>query len=250
MNPKRLYLISLLLFFLVALLYGPISQPQSYHSFADGREFISIPNTLDVVSNLAIIYPGIIGLSFVHERRKKAILSEDEMSIQITLFSGMLLTFAGSIWFHLDPNDSTLLWDRLGMSVVIGSCISLMIHDMWDKNLAGKIHIPILVMSIVSVLWWPVFDDLRIYFIVKHQPFVIFPLLIFFGHKTYDLISGYYWALSLFILATFFEFTDQLIFDLTRFISGHTLKHIAAGIGLWLLMIMLRDRKPIDIEEE
>ena len=162
----------------------------------------------------------------------------------------MLLTFAGSIWFHLDPNDSTLLWDRLGMSVVIGSCISLMIHDMWDKNLAGKIHIPILVMSIVSVLWWPVFDDLRIYFIVKHQPFVIFPLLIFFGHKTYDLISGYYWALSLFILATFFEFTDQLIFDLTGFISGHTLKHIAAGIGLWLLMIMLRDRKPIDVEEE
>jgi hypothetical protein len=54
----------------------------------------------------------------------------------------------------------------------------------------------------------------------------------------------------MFLLATIFEFTDQQIFELTGIISGHTLKHIAAGIGLWFLMVMIRDRKPITFEEE
>jgi len=54
----------------------------------------------------------------------------------------------------------------------------------------------------------------------------------------------------MFILATIFEFTDTAIYDMTGFISGHTLKHIAAGIGLWFLMVMIRDRVEINFEEE
>jgi hypothetical protein len=250
MDPKRLYLASLLVFIIAAISYGPISQPQEYHDFADDREFLSIPNALDVMSNLVIIYPGIVGLALVHERRKNSQLSDDEVSIHITLFSGMILTFAGSVWFHLDPNDSTMLWDRLGMSVVIGSCISLLIHDMYDRGLAGKVHLPIVVLSLISVLWWPVFDDLRFYFIVKHHPFILFPILLFYGNRIYDKVSGYYWGLSMFILATVFEFTDLQIFEITGFISGHTLKHIFAGIGLWFVMAMIRDRKLLTAEEE
>ena len=250
MIAKRLYLISLLSLVVLALSYGPIPQPQNYHEFADDREFWNIPNAFDVMSNLALIYPGIIGLAFVHERRNNAVVSDDETSIHITLFAGMILTFAGSVWFHLEPNDSTMLWDRLGMSVIIGSCISLMINDLWDRGLAGKIHIPIVIASITSVLWWPVFDDLRVYFIIKHQPFIIFPILMLFGVRIYDKLSGYYWGLSMFILATAFEFADQAIFDATGFISGHTLKHIAAGIGLWFLMTMVRDRQKLPLEEE
>jgi hypothetical protein len=74
--------------------------------------------------------------------------------------------------------------------------------------------------------------------------------LLVYGNRIYDKISGYYWGLSMFLLATIFEFTDQQIFELTGIISGHTLKHIAAGIGLWFLMVMIRDRKPITFEEE
>jgi hypothetical protein len=250
MDAKRLYLAAISVFIIMALFYGPISQPQEYHDFADDRELLGVPNALDVMSNLAIVYPGLVGLAFVNESRKNSQVSEDEVSIHITMFSGMILTFAGSVWFHLDPNDSTMLWDRLGMSVVIGSCISLLIHDMWDRNLAAKIHLPIVIASVVSVLWWPVFDDLRIYFIVKHHPFILFPILLVYGNRIYDKISGYYWGLSMFLLATIFEFTDQQIFELTGIISGHTLKHIAAGIGLWFLMVMIRDRKPITFEEE
>ena len=54
----------------------------------------------------------------------------------------------------------------------------------------------------------------------------------------------------MFILATIFEFTDLKIFEITGFISGHTLKHIFAGIGLWFIMAMIRDRKLLTVEEE
>ena len=162
MDAKRLYFASLLLFIIVAIAYGPIPQPQDYHNFADDREFLNIPNALDVMSNLFIIFPGLVGLGFVHERRKNPKVSDDETSIHITIFAGMILTFAGSVWFHLEPNDSTMLWDRLGMSIVIGSSISLMINDFWDKGLAGRIHLPIMLASILSVLWWPVFGSIKI----------------------------------------------------------------------------------------
>ncbi|RJV00627.1 MAG: hypothetical protein DWC06_06080 [Candidatus Poseidoniales archaeon] len=250
MSAKQLYLLSLFASILIAIAYGPIEQPQSYHNFADNREFLSIPNTLDVMSNIVIVFPGIMGLLLVKERSQKSLLSEDEISIHITLFSGMILTFAGSVWFHLDPNDSTLFWDRLGMSVVIGSCISLLIHDMWDRNIVAKIHIPILVLSILSVVSWTIFDDLRFYFIIKHHPFVLLPILMYFGQSIYDNVSGYIKGLSMFVLATIFEFTDLRIFELTGFISGHTMKHIFAGIGLWFLMVMIRDRELRTYEEE
>lgn len=250
MNAKKLYFSSLFLLIVVALSYGPISQPQDYHDFADDRELLGIPNGLDVMSNLAIVFPGLVGLAFVHERRTNPRVSDDETSIHITLFSGMILTFAGSVWFHLDPNDSTMLWDRLGMSIIIGSCISLLINDLWDRGIAARIHIPIVVASVISVLWWPVFDDLRVYFIVKHHPFILFPILLFFGNQLYNKISGYYWGLSMFILATIFEFADEVIFDITGFISGHTLKHIAAGIGLWFIMDMIREREQVLLQEE
>ena len=174
MNAKQAYFALLLSFIAIAIAYGPIPQPQDYHDFADDREFMSIPNAFDVMSNLVIIFPGIIGLAFVHERRGNTDVTADEESIHITLFSGMILTFAGSVWFHLEPNDSTMFWDRLGMSIVIGSCIALIINDLMDRNLAAKIHVPILIASMISVIWWPVFDDLRVYFIVKTSTFHYF----------------------------------------------------------------------------
>ena len=250
LEAKRIWLISLLPIILFALLYGQIPQAQDYHNFADGREFLGIPNTLDVMSNLAILYPGIVGLLMCLDPTKRSQISDDEYSIHITLFSGMVLTFAGSVWYHLEPNDASLLWDRLGMSIVIGSVVSLLIHDMYDSQLAGRIHLPIVILSVISVLTWPLFDDLRIYFIVKHQPFLILIILYFIGRKTYDKIEGFAWALGMFGIATAFEFTDLYMFELTGIISGHSMKHILAGLGLWYLYAMIRDRELLAFEEE
>ena len=240
----RLYFLSLLALGISGLYYGRYEQEQNYHQFADNRMFLGIPNGIDVMSNLAIVFPGIAGIAFVHERQKNKYQWADsfEPTILYCLFFGMILTFFGSVWFHLDPSNSTLVWDRLGMVIIMACYCSLIIFDRFDSNLAGNIHFPLIIIGFSSVLVWQYFDDLRFYFLFKVQVFFLVLILLKYGNKSYDRAKDYLLSLALFGLATVFEFTDEIVFDTLVIISGHSLKHIFAGVGLWWIMAMTRDR--------
>src|SRR4029078_182721 len=88
------------------LLLPPISQDQNYHDFADQRTILGIPHFWNVVSNLPFIAVGVARIR--HSQRNPAIF---------VLFVGVLITGFGSSYYHLDPNDHTLFWDRLPMSI-------------------------------------------------------------------------------------------------------------------------------------
>ena len=46
-----------------------------------------------------------------------------------------------------------------------------------------------------------------------------------------------YWWLSFFyLLAKVLEHFDDQIYSMLGFISGHSLKHIAAALGLWIVL--------------
>jgi hypothetical protein len=50
----------------IGALFGTrIPQPQSYHQFADQRNFLAIPHFFDVVSNLGFLVVGLWGIRFV-----------------------------------------------------------------------------------------------------------------------------------------------------------------------------------------
>ena len=40
----------------------PISQSVDYHQFADQRTYFGMPNFFNVVSNIFIFFPGLVGL--------------------------------------------------------------------------------------------------------------------------------------------------------------------------------------------
>ena len=46
------------------LITQEIPLPQEYHNFADKRIFLGIPNTMDVISNIAILIPALYLLTF------------------------------------------------------------------------------------------------------------------------------------------------------------------------------------------
>jgi hypothetical protein len=50
-------------------LVRPIPQSESYHFFADTRSFASIPNALNVLSNLFFLVVGIMGMGLVLGKR-------------------------------------------------------------------------------------------------------------------------------------------------------------------------------------
>ncbi|KAL3817048.1 hypothetical protein ACHAXA_002960 [Cyclostephanos tholiformis] len=123
------------------LFVAPIPQPQSYHDFADkGVLFVCtsaatggfylppgaereragfiIKNFGDVLSNLVILAGGVTGLALLLNVRGNEIeldpIRKWELRVCLPiLFSSNVVISAGSAYYHWNPNDSTLVWDRL-----------------------------------------------------------------------------------------------------------------------------------------
>src|SRR5262249_40874216 len=96
------------------MLFVPvIPQSQAYHQFADQRTLLGIPNFWNVVSNLPFIAVGAVGLWGY--RDKPAI---------IVIFAGIFLTGFGSAYYHWNPNDGTLFWDRLPMALAFSAIMA------------------------------------------------------------------------------------------------------------------------------
>ena len=87
-------------------LLPPIPQDQEYHHFADTRFVLGIPNFWNVVSNFPFLVVGAVGLA---RCRVDATTT--------AMFIGIFLTGLGSSYYHWEPNDQTLFWDRLPMTV-------------------------------------------------------------------------------------------------------------------------------------
>src|SRR4029453_2956037 len=105
---------------LAAWLLPPFSQPQSFHDYADQRAWLGLPYAADVLSNLPFLAVGALGILFVLQgwRTKNPAAFADQRAAwpYALLFTGVALTAFGSSWYHAQPNDATLLWDRLPMA--------------------------------------------------------------------------------------------------------------------------------------
>lgn len=218
---------------------GVLVQVQSYHQFADTRSFLGIPNTLDVLTNLAFVIVGLLGIELV--RRKRGDLPS--FSSWHWFFISIFLIAPGSAYYHWSPDDQTLIWDRLPMSLGFMALYVALLTEHIDLRLEKFLPLA-LFLGILSVVTWVVTSDLRFYFIVQFSSFLTIPiiLILFRSHFTHKIY--YAGALVSYGLAKWTETNDRKIFEATNFlISGHSLKHLLAAFGLLLLWQMIRVRK-------
>src|SRR5213078_1427388 len=98
-----------------------IPQSTEYHRFADQRTLLGIPHALNVLSNVPFLLVGVAGLLYLTTpEARRAGGTVDEPIIRVAylcLFAGVGLTAFGSTYYHLDPTNKTLVWDRLPMTV-------------------------------------------------------------------------------------------------------------------------------------
>lgn len=251
-----------LLFILTAVVAGaglllpPIPQPQSYHVFADRRSFLGIPNFGDVVSNLPFALVGVCGLVFLLEsdpaRSPRQFIDARERLPYFVIFAGLLLTAVGSSYYHLHPDNTRLVWDRLPMTIVFMSLVSATIAERVGLR-AGLWLLPVLLLlGLGSVLQWHLSElrgagDLRFYSAVQAYS-VLFLLIALLLPARYTRGSDLAMVAGFYVLAKLCELLDKSIFHLTRhLISGHTLKHLAAaGAAYWILR-MLTKRRPLSL---
>lgn len=112
-----------LLCVIALLIYGPIPQDQGYHNFAYQRNVWGVSNFLNTVTNLPFFFVGLLGIRVfrkVKEKKRKV--------IGCTLFIGFILLMFGSGYYHLWPNNNTLVYDRLPMSFIFMSFFSFIIY--------------------------------------------------------------------------------------------------------------------------
>jgi Ceramidase len=216
------------------LLLPPIPQDQSYHQFADQRAIFGVPNFWNVVSNLPFLAVGAAGLW--RFRSDPA---------TIVLFLGIFLTGIGSSYYHWNPNDRTLFWDRLPITLAFAAILAVVVADRVNARAEAILLWPALAIGLFSLLLWLWTDDLRLYFWVQFFPGLALLLLFLMCPPKYT--GTYYWiiAAGLYALAKVFEFSDHAIFSAGYLLSGHTLKHLSAAAACFAILRYFETRRLI-----
>jgi len=123
------------------LLLPPIVQNQNYHDFADQRTLFGIPNLWNVVSNVLFIGIGAVGL-----------WQFGRLQATLLLFLSIFLTGFGSSYYHLEPSDQTLFWDRLPMAVGFMAIFAVTVEERVDWRLGTILLWPMTAIGVSSLL--------------------------------------------------------------------------------------------------
>ena len=219
----------------------PIAQDANYHVFADHRTFFGIPNFLDVASNAPFLFVGLWGLLVTFNRRT-ACRTVSERWPYAVFFIGVTLTFIGSSYYHLHPDNARLVWDRLPMTLGFTGILSAVLAERVSLT-AGLVASPLLVSAgIASVGYWHLTGDLRPYSLVQFGSLLIVLVTFLLFRSRYTRQNWFWVALAAYMIAKAFETFDRAIYTGLRLLSGHTLKHLAAAAAAYAILQMLRQR--------
>ena len=227
--------------------------PPSYHHFADQRIWLGVPHFGDVASNLAFLVAGLCGLVFLSkESSLTQFVDPLERWPYLIIFLGLLLTAFGSAYYHWAPDNARLVWDRFPMIIVFMPLVAALIAERVNLRL-GLWLVPLLVaVGLASVFYWhwtvlQGSGDLRFYAAVQ-----IYAVLSLFAvmalppryTKGFDFLI----VAGLYVVAKICEMEDWQIYARGHIISGHTLKHLTAGLaGFWILG-MLQKRQHVQTQ--
>ncbi len=207
----------------------PILQSEAYHHFADQRTLIpGIPNTLDVLSNAGFLLAGAIGLVRFARSATEAVY-----------FAGAIATAIGSAYYHLHPNDGTLIYDRIGIMIAFMAYFALVIEDRVTPAAPMAWLGALEILGIASVFWWRNSGDLRPYGFAQFYPFLAIPVLLV-ATRGRRAGAKYVWsAMACYAVAKLCEQYDLAIFERLVLVSGHTLKHLIAAAGMWMAALWI-----------
>jgi hypothetical protein len=208
------------------------------HAFIDARSFFGIPNGLDVLSNLPFLVGGIWGMIMLHRSKKRAAPLQTAARV---FFIGLILTCVGSSFYHWAPSDYGLMIDRLGMAIAFAGVISLAAGSRLGAVVSEHATPVLLILAplaaiaaytLHNVLPWAVvqFGGMALMLWLACLPRIPAMPAIHLGA-----------LIALYALAKLFEALDTQVFELTQgIVSGHSLKHIAASLAAWPVIVALK----------
>jgi hypothetical protein len=233
----------------VVYLFPAIPQGEAYHNFADHRVFFGVPNLFNVASNALFLVVGLPGMWFAlrSDAQASAFIERREHWPYFAFFVGVTLTAFGSAWYHLRPNDHTLVWDRIPMAIGFMSLVAALVAERIDVAAGLRLLLPLIAVGIGTVIYWDFTQsrgggDLRPYALAQFGSFLILLLLATLFPPRYTRTPDLAVALALYGIAKIFEAADRIVFSALHVVSGHTIKHIFAALSAYWILRMLRLR--------
>ncbi len=127
------------------------------------------------------------------------------------------------------------------MTIAFMGLFSIVISKFISIQLGKILLFPLITIGLFSVFYWHATEsnglgDLRFYALVQFFPMLAIPIIMITFKSTFNKISGYWWLLLAYLAAKLFEHYDVAIHDMLPVFSGHSIKHIAAAMGIYILL--------------
>jgi ceramidase len=212
----------------LALLLPTIRQDAQYHLFADQRAWLGVPRAADVLSNLAFIAVGLFGVLRLSASRRPHFGYATEASLWCVAL-GFIFTGLGSAWYHLQPNDATLVWDRLPMTLVFAGVIGALLAERVGQNVAPVALVGLILLGAASVAYWRYTGNLTPYGVAQFGGIAALLAILIATRKGSDPFP-WWWVAGWYGFAKLAELADQSMWQATGgILAGHAVKHLASA---------------------
>jgi hypothetical protein len=234
---------------LLLLVVPPFAQPVWYHDFADQRCLLHVPHFLNVVSSLPFLVVGTWGLGFLARcRPEDKFLDPQDRWFYGVFFAAVALTGLGSAYYHSQPNNDRLLWDRLPLAMAFMALFAMIVAERIHHRAGIWLFLPLVLLGGGSVVYWHVTEswgqgDLRPYLLVQLYPLVAIPLLLVLLPARFTRTQDLFAALLCYVIAKGLELLDRQVYSQGQIVSGHTLKHLMAAMAPYFILHMLQRRQ-------
>lgn len=218
---------------------GPALPPHAFggHGFADQRSWLGLPHAFDVLSNLPFAGFGLWGLWRLARRRGLPAPARWGAAL---FFAGLLLTALGSAYYHWQPDDAGLAWDRAGMALAFAGLLGLAACERVSLRAGVPTVAWSLAAGLLALAAWRLRGDLWPWAVVQGGGMLGVLLLAAWRPLAGALGVRLGAVIAVYALAKLLELWDHPVFALSGgAVSGHSLKHLVASLAAWPVLAAL-----------
>lgn len=217
---------------LVALFFmGPIPQDPRYHLFVDSSQVLGLENFWNIVSNFPFIIVGFLGLS-----RYSRLAQVESAAGYFAFCVAAVFVGIGSSYYHDNPSNGSLLWDRLPMAIAFMAFLSMLLGERIITRYKQACLWLLVLIGLSAVVYWSWTEslgrgDLRPYLLVQFLPVLLIPLIVWLFPSRYMSNSLLLSSFALYFVAKLLEHFDTEIMSISGLTGGHAWKHVVAAVA-------------------
>ena len=237
LEKYELALLGAVLALLTAAIMAPaVAQSAHHHLFADQRAWGGLPFAADVLSNLPFLLWGGLGLTILARQARGVGRRPVAASRGLTalFFAGLVVTAFMSAFYHWQPDNAGLAFDRLGMVMAFAGLMGLAAAGRVSVRAGELLALAVLLLGPLGIWVWSTSGNVLPWAVLQFGGMLLVLCLAVLKPLQGAPVIRWGWVVVTYALAKCFEIADEAVFAATsQLVSGHSLKHVVASFAAW-----------------